>query len=192
MTTEKEIKDTFCPLIEGINEMKSLISDSSFIDFGIGAKTTYRIKLFVTKIFALGNDAVFICRANTPAILFGCWLLNSRPVKWLQNHTFIKPENIWSALWPAYGWVVRVISKSISTYWALWLWHYLRTDRDYQATILRMARNPMVPLDLVNFYRILVYGDSHLYGMVKGNTISFGLTDEYRDRQIRNGMAPQF
>lgn len=146
-----------------------------------------RIKFVLSKILCLGSDAKILAYLGTPVLLF---LLSVDT--WTEKRLRIGVKGITTLLFNAYMVIVRLIACSVTYYWGLWIVHYLKHDTDYHTTVKNMTRNILVPLDMPGFYRVMIWGGDPTTEFVRDAVKSLQFYDEYRERQIRNGLTTQF
>jgi hypothetical protein len=118
--------------------------------------------------------------------------LNSNVLNWINKVVPHSVDKVWSVLWDVYIKVLIAVSSKLTYYWVWWLLYYLEKDTNFNETLKKMSRNILVPLDMPEFYRVLVYANDERFEMVKSNIQCFKFEEFYRARQIRNGMVPQF
>ena len=147
----------------------------------------FQIKFALSKILCLGSDAKISSAMLVPALL----LLIQVDV-WMESHLKVNVHCITDPLYEAYAAVINLIACSVTYYWGLWIVHYLKHDTDYHTTVKRMTRNILVPLDMTGFYRVMIWGNDPTMEFVRETVKHLQFYDEYRERQIRNGLTPQF
>jgi hypothetical protein len=192
MDEEKELDDTLAKVGRGLLIYKSLYSPESMKRLVSLSPIVCSIKFFVSMCLYLGVDVMFQMKCAIPVMGIASKLASVKTLKWINRHTHRSLSKIWETLWIAYSAVTCWVSIRLTHYWVWWFVQYLVKDNSFQETMDKIYRNPLVPLDMADFYRILIYGNDNRYEFVKENIIHFKLIDMYRDRQIRNGLVPQF
>ena len=76
-----------------------------------------------------------------------------------------------------------------TSYWFFWLSHYLERDTNWSVTQARIISNPLCPLGVHHYYKLLIY-------QMTPEELTKFLTDKhllklYRERQLRCGFTPQ-
>lgn len=166
--------------------IKSLINANSF------SQNSSYLKSLITDIFYFGSDAHLIAKVGYPLTFWGMGFLDSKPCTWLEKKLHFKVEWLWGPLLDTVIFLVECIGTARMYYWIRWLQHYIKEDTNFNETMIKMARNPLVPYDMTEFYRILIYGNDPRFEFVKENSFCIHIEDMYRKRQIRNGLVPQF
>lgn len=152
----------------------------------------FRIKFYLSKILCLGSDARIYAALSLPVLLLTIRMDTSKIAVWLEGHFRIRISTITGVAFKIYLFIVRMIASSVTYYWCQWMAYYLNHDTDYHTTINKITKNPIVPLDMIGFYKALVWGNDPIFEFVKDTAISLQLSEEYRSRQTRNGLVPQF
>lgn len=83
---------------------------------------------------------------------------------------------------------VILITHQLHRYHRYLLKYYLNRDNNYLDTYEKMCRNPVVPLDVCELYRSIVYGNDKEWGDALTYVVGLNLQEEYKNRQIRNGL----
>jgi hypothetical protein len=151
----------------------------------------FKIKFNLAKLLCYGSDAKILIVLCLPFMFFVMKINGSEIAAWLKTHLKINVNEITTPLFDLYMKAVKFIACSVTYYWALWLTHYLKNDTSYHATINKITRNVLVPLDMIGFYRVMIMGNDPTFEFVK-EIVKENFYEEYKSRQIRNGMVPQF
>ena len=146
-----------------------------------------RIKLVLSKVLCLGSDARILITMLTPILL-----LLIHVDAWMESRLKTNIHCITDPLYSAYAAVINLIACSVTYYWGRCLEHYLKHDTNYHTTVRKMTRNILVPLDMSGFYRVMIWGGDPTTEFVRKIVKDFNLYSEYCDRQVRNGLTPQF
>jgi hypothetical protein len=166
--------------------MKSLININPF------SHSTSYFKQLITDWFYIGSDAQLLAIVAAPMMFWGMDFLGSKPCTWIKKNLKFNIEWIWYPLFDALMFLMSHIGKLRTYYWVWWFAYYIEKDTNFNETMRKIASNPLVPYDMTEFYRILIYGNDDRFEFVKENILSIKIEKMYRDRQIRNGLVPQF
>jgi len=170
-----------------MNQYYDMVMERPFDLEGTAGLLIFQTKFALSKILCLGSDA----RVST-AMLVPVLLLLIRVDIWMESHLKVNVHCVTDPLYGTYSAVVNQIACSVTYYWARCLEHYLKHDTNYYTTMRKMTRNILVPLDMSGFYRVMIWGGDPTTEFVRKTVKDFQLYDEYCDRQIRNGLTPQF
>jgi len=191
MNEKTKMKNDLKDRINKISYQSQLVNEKSF-HYVSGNAIVLWVKFFITKIFCLGSDSRLLAKGGFNVLIVSSDLLNSNVLNWINKAAPHSVDKIWSVLWDAYIMVLGAVSSKLTYYWVWWLLYYLEKDTNFNETLKKMSRNILVPMDMPEFYRVLVYANDERFEMVKSNIQSFKFEEFYRARQIRNGMVPQF
>lgn len=173
-------------------DYNSMISSRSYISVGPLTGIIFKIRFWITRMFCLGTDAKILALFLLPLLLLRLTVLTSPLNEWLRKYLRLDLGWVVSPVVDVLEKVITHTGYIVTYYWTWWFVHYLEQDSNYTSTIGKMARNPLIPFDLIEFYQVLISGNDPRFEFVKSNILCLKIEDYYRERQIRNGLVPQF